>query len=192
MAKRIKIGFLGGIGEIGKNMTFIEYGDDIIVVDAGLSFPNPEETPGIDYVIPDYTYLKNNAQRVRALFITHGHEDHIGAIPFFLKDVDVPVYGSPLALGLLNNKLSEAKIRSAKLRAVKDRETVNAGKFTVEFVRVTHSIAGSYALSITTPKGVIFMTGDFKIDHTPRSAFTYDGQHQRGAERLFDERKKRL
>ena len=167
MAKRIKIGFLGGIGEIGKNMTFIEYGDDIIVVDAGLSFPNPEETPGIDYVIPDYTYLKNNAQRVRALFITHGHEDHIGAIPFFLKDVDVPVYGSPLALGLLNNKLSEAKIRSAKLRAVKDRETVNAGKFTVEFVRVTHSIAGSYALSITTPKGVIFMTGDFKIDHTP-------------------------
>lgn len=167
LAKRIKIGFLGGIGEIGKNMTFIEYGDDIIVVDAGLSFPNPEETPGIDYVIPDYTYLKNNAQRVRALFITHGHEDHIGAIPFFLKDVDVPVYGSPLALGLLNNKLSEAKIRSAKLRAVKDRETVNAGKFTVEFVRVTHSIAGSYALSITTPKGVIFMTGDFKIDHTP-------------------------
>ena len=167
MAKRIKIGFLGGIGEIGKNMTFIEYGDDIIVVDAGLSFPNPEETPGIDYVIPDYTYLKNNAQRVRALFITHGHEDHIGAIPFFLKDVDVPVYGSPLALGLLNYKLSEAKIRSAKLRAVKDRETVNAGKFTVEFVRVTHSIAGSYALSITTPKGVIFMTGDFKIDHTP-------------------------
>lgn len=167
MAKRIKIGFLGGIGEIGKNMTFIEYGDDIIVVDAGLSFPNPEETPGIDYVIPDYTYLKNNAQRVKALFITHGHEDHIGAIPFFLKDVDVPVYGSPLALGLLNNKLSEAKIRSAKLRAVKDRETVNAGKFTVEFVRVTHSIAGSYALSITTPKGVIFMTGDFKIDHTP-------------------------
>ena len=167
MAKRIKIGFLGGIGEIGKNMTFIEYGDDIIVVDAGLSFPNPEETPGIDYVIPDYTYLKNNAQRVRALFITHGHEDHIGAIPFFLKDVDVPVYGSPLALELLNNKLGEAKIRSAKLRAVKDRETVNAGKFTVEFVRVTHSIAGSYALSITTPKGVIFMTGDFKIDHTP-------------------------
>lgn len=167
LAKRIKIGFLGGIGEIGKNMTFIEYGDDIIVVDAGLSFPNPEETPGIDYVIPDYTYLKNNAQRVRALFITHGHEDHIGAIPFFLKDVDVPVYGSPLALGLLNNKLGEAKIRSAKLRAVKDRETVNAGKFTVEFVRVTHSIAGSYALSITTPKGVIFMTGDFKIDHTP-------------------------
>ncbi len=167
MAKRIKIGFLGGIGEIGKNMTFIEYGDDIIVVDAGLSFPNPEETPGIDYVIPDYTYLKNNASKVRALFITHGHEDHIGAIPFFLKDVDVPVYGSPLALGLLNEKLSEAKIRSAKLRAVKDRENVNAGKFTVEFVRVTHSIAGSYALSITTPKGVIFMTGDFKIDHTP-------------------------
>jgi ribonuclease J len=174
LAKRVKIGFLGGIGEIGKNMTFIEYGDDIIVVDAGLSFPNPEETPGIDYVIPDFTYLKNNASKVRGLFITHGHEDHIGAVPFFLKDINVPVYGSALSLGLLNNKLTEEKMKSAKLHTVEDRQTVQAGKFSVEFVSVTHSIAGSYALSITTPKGVIFMTGDFKIDHTPIDGRTTD------------------
>lgn len=167
MAKKIKIGFLGGIGEIGKNMTFIEYGEDIIVVDAGLSFPNSEETPGIDYVIPDYTYLKTNASKVRALFVTHGHEDHIGAIPFLLKDLNIPVYGSALALGLLTNKLTEAKIKNPKLHTVNDRQVVNAGKFNVEFIRVTHSIAGSYALSINTPKGVVFMTGDFKIDHTP-------------------------
>ncbi|MGN1041920.1 MAG: ribonuclease J, partial [Christensenellales bacterium] len=149
-------------------------GDDIIVVDAGLSFPNPEETPGIDYVIPDFSYLKSNASKVKALFVTHGHEDHIGAIPFFLKEVNVPVYGSALALGLLNNKLSEEKIKSARLNAVTDRQIVQAGKFSVEFVRVTHSIAGSYALSITTPKGVIFMTGDFKIDHTPIDGHTTD------------------
>lgn len=174
MAKRVKIGFLGGVGEIGKNMTFIEYGEDIIVVDAGLSFPNPEETPGIDYVIPDYIYLKSNAAKVRALFITHGHEDHIGAIPFLMKDMNIPVYGSPLALGLLQHKLNEEKIRKPKLHTVGDRQVIQAGKFSVEFVRVTHSIAGAYALSITTPKGVIFMTGDFKIDHTPIDGKTTD------------------
>lgn len=167
MAKRIKIGFLGGVGEIGKNMTFLEYGDDIIVVDAGLSFPNPEEMPGIDYVIPDYGYLKTNSDKVRALFITHGHEDHIGAAPFFLRDIKVPVYGSALALGLLNAKLAEEKIEDAVLVTVEDRRVVKAGKFSVEFVRVTHSIAGAYSLSITAPKGVVFMTGDFKIDNTP-------------------------
>ncbi len=167
MAKRVKIAFLGGVGEIGKNMTAIEYGEDIIVVDAGLSFPNLEETPGIDYVIPDYSYLKSNANKVRGVFLTHGHEDHIGALPFFLKDINVPVYGSNLALGILNSKLMEAKFKKAKLNAVEDRQIITAGKFSIEFVRMTHSIAGSYALSITTPKGVIFMTGDFKIDHTP-------------------------
>ena len=167
MAKRVRIGFLGGVGEIGKNMTFIEYGDDCIVVDAGLSFPIPEETPGIDFVIPDYTYLKQTPSRLRGVFVTHGHEDHIGAIPYFLKDLNVPVYGSPLSLGLLESKLQEEKIKDAKLIPVNDRQVVEAGKISVEFVRVTHSIAGAYALSITTPKGVIFMTGDFKIDHTP-------------------------
>ena len=159
MAKRIRIGFLGGIGEIGKNMTVIEYGDDMIIVDAGLSFPNPEESPGIDYVIPDYTYVKNNASKIRGLFVTHGHEDHIGGIPYLLQEVSVPVYGSPLALGLLESKLTELKIKKAKLHTVSDREVISAGKLNVEFVRVTHSIAGAYALSITTPKGVIFMPG---------------------------------
>ncbi len=174
MAKRVKIGFLGGIGEIGKNMTFIEYGDDIIVVDCGLSFPNAEETPGIDYVIPDFTYLVNNAHKVKALFITHGHEDHIGGVPFFLREIDAPIYGSALTLGLLNNKLQEENIKKVKFHTVEDRQVVTAGKFSVEFVRVTHSIAGAYALSITTPKGVIFMTGDFKIDHTPIDGHTTD------------------
>ncbi len=174
MAKRVKIAFLGGVGEIGKNMTVIEYGDDIIVVDAGLSFPNLEETPGIDYVIPDYSYLKSNASKVRGVFITHGHEDHIGALQFFLKDINVPVYGSKLALGILNSKLMEAKIKNAKLIVVEDRQVITAGKFSVEFIRMTHSIAGSYAMSITTPKGVIFMTGDFKIDHTPIDGKTTD------------------
>jgi len=174
MAKKLKIGFLGGVGEIGKNMTFFEYDDDIIIVDAGLSFPNIEEMPGIDYVIPDFTYIVRNAQKVRALFVTHGHEDHIGAIPFLLKEVNIPVYGSALALGLLNNKLAEEHIKKPKLHTVEDRQTVTAGKFSVEFVRVTHSIAGSYALSITTPKGVVFMTGDFKIDHTPIDGHTTD------------------
>ena len=167
MAKKLKISFLGGVGEIGKNMTVFEYGDDMIIVDAGLTFPDMEETPGVEAVIPDYGYIKENASKVKGIFITHGHEDHIGAIPYVIKDVKAPVYGSNLALGLLESKLSEAKIKGAKLVTVNDRQIVRAGVFSIEFVRVTHSIAGSYALCITTPKGVIFATGDFKIDHTP-------------------------
>lgn len=167
MAKKLKIAFLGGTGEIGKNMTVLEYGDDIIVVDCGMSFPTSDETPGIDFIIPDYRYLKENIDRVKAVFITHGHEDHIGGMPYFLKDINVPVYGSGLALGIIRNKLNEAKVDNVKLNAIKDGQVIEAGKFWVEFVRVTHSVAGSYALSITTPKGVVFMTGDFKIDHTP-------------------------
>lgn len=167
MAKKLKIGFLGGTNEIGKNMTIIEYGEDIIVVDCGMSFPTSDETPGIDFIIPDYKYLKENRDRVRAVFITHGHEDHIGGLPFFLKDINVPVYGSNLALGIIRHKLSENKVKNTTLNTVTDGKIVEAGKFSVEFIRVTHSTAGSFALSITTPKGVIFMTGDFKIDHTP-------------------------
>ena len=166
MAKRIKISFLGGVGEIGKNMTVIEHGEDIIVVDAGLTFPD-EDTPGIEYVIPDYTYLLNNRSKIRGIFITHGHEDHIGALPFLLRDINVPVYGSPLALGILESKLKEFKVDNYTLYPIEDRDVIPAGKMSVEFVRVTHSIAGSYALAIWTPKGTIFMTGDFKIDHTP-------------------------
>ncbi len=167
MAKKLKISFLGGVGEIGKNMTVIEFGEDMIIVDAGLTFPDTEETPGVESVIPDYGYVKQNAGRVRGIFITHGHEDHIGALPFLLKDLKAPVYGSNLALGLLDSKLAEHKIKNASLNTVSDRQVVKAGVFSVEFVRVTHSIAGSYALAITTPRGVIFVTGDFKIDHTP-------------------------
>ncbi len=172
MAKRVKISFLGGVGEIGKNMTCIEHGEDIIIVDAGLTFPDNEETPGIEYVIPDYTYLLNNKSKIRGIFITHGHEDHIGALPFLLKDLDVPVYASPLALGILESKLKEFKVEKYTLYPVEDRDVIPAGKMSVEFIRVTHSIAGSYALAIWTPKGTIFMTGDFKIDHTP-----IDGKH---------------
>ncbi len=173
-SKRVKIGFLGGVGEIGKNMTVIEYGEDIIVVDAGLSFPNSEETPGIDHIIPDYTYLKENEEKIKGIFLTHGHEDHIGALPYLLRDINVPVYGSKMTLGIVKHKLDEAKLKNANLNKVKDRTVISAGKFSVEFVRVTHSIAGAYALSITTPKGVIFMTGDFKIDHTPIDKRTTD------------------
>ena len=109
MAKKLKISFLGGVGEIGKNMTVFEYGDDMIIVDAGLTFPDMEETPGVEAVIPDYGYIKENASKVKGIFITHGHEDHIGAIPYVIKDVKAPVYGSNLALGLLESKLSEQK-----------------------------------------------------------------------------------
>lgn len=167
MAKRLRISFLGGVGEIGKNMTVFEYGEDMIIVDAGLTFPDGEDTPGVEAVIPDYGYVKTNASKVKGIFITHGHEDHIGALPYVLKDIKAPVYGSNLALGLLDSKLTEAKLKGAKLHTVSDRQVVKAGVFTVEFVRVTHSIAGSYALCITCPKGVVFVTGDFKIDHTP-------------------------
>jgi ribonuclease J len=167
MAKKVKIAFLGGVGEIGKNMTVIEYCDDIIVVDCGLSFPSLDETPGIDFILPDYTYLKERKDKVKGIFITHGHEDHIGGLPYVLKDLKVPVYGSSLAMGIVGHKLSEAGVKDANLVAIKDSQVIEAGKFKVEFVRVTHSTVGSYSLSITTPKGVIFITGDFKIDHTP-------------------------
>ena len=167
MAKKLKISFLGGVGEIGKNMTVFEYGEDMIVVDAGLTFPDLEETPGVEAVIPDYSYVKRNASKVKGVFITHGHEDHIGALPYVLQDVKAPVYGSNLTLALLQSKLEEYKIKNLKTVTVTDRQVIKAGVFSVEFVRVTHSIAGSYALSITTPRGVVFLTGDFKIDHTP-------------------------
>ena len=169
---KLKIGFLGGVGEIGKNMTVLEFGDDIIIVDCGLTFPNFEETPGIEAVIPDYTYILENKNKVKGIFVTHGHEDHIGGLPYLLKEIKVPVYASNIALGILESKLSEAKVKNIKMYTVSNRSVFEVGNFKIEFIRVTHSIAGSYALSITTPKGVIVMTGDFKIDHTP-----IDGQN---------------
>ena len=162
----LKIRFLGGVGEIGKNMTAIEYGKDIIVIDAGLGFPS-SDMPGVDVVIPDITYLIQNKDRVRAVFLTHGHEDHIGSLPYLLKEINVPVYGTKLTLTLAENKIREHRVKSCNLNCVYPKSVVKAGCFSVEFINVNHSIAGSVALAITTPVGVILHTGDFKVDLTP-------------------------
>ncbi len=157
---------LGGIGEIGKNMFAIECRNDIIVIDAGLKFPE-DEMLGIDFVIPNISYLIENRQKVRAIVLTHGHEDHIGAVPFVLKEINVPVYGTRLTLGLLQSKLEEHQL-TAKMREVKAGELVSLGKhFRVRFIRMNHSIPDGVALAIETPLGVIIHSGDFKFDQTP-------------------------
>ena len=166
MASKLKIIPLGGISEIGKNMTVIEYGKDMIMVDCGSMFPG-DDMPGVDLVIPDMDYVEKNAQRLRGIVITHGHEDHIGAVPYALKKFSVPVFGSRLALALINHKLEEQGMSGADLRTVKPGDTIKLGCISVEFIHVNHSIAGSMALAITTPAGVIIHTGDFKIDYTP-------------------------
>ena len=171
--KSLKIRFLGGVGEIGKNMTALEYGKDIIVIDAGLIFPGGN-MPGVDIVIPDVTYLQENKSKIRGIIITHGHEDHIGALPYILKDFNVPVYGTKLTLTLIEGKLKEQKINDAKLNCIKAGSTIKLGCFSVEFINVNHSIAGAVALSVTTPVGVVFHTGDFKIDYTPVRGETMD------------------
>ena len=158
---------LGGVNEIGKNMTLLEYGNDIIVIDCGVSFPD-EEMLGIDLVIPDITYLLKNKEKVRGIIITHGHEDHIGALPYVLKQLNVPVYGTRLTLGLIENKLKEHSLdKKVKLQRVKAGDKVKFGVFKVEMIRTSHSIADALALAIHTPVGVIVHTGDFKIDFTP-------------------------
>lgn len=164
----LKVRFLGGVGEIGKNMTALEYGKDIIVIDAGLTFPSAE-MPGIDQVIPDITYLMQNKDRVRGIFLTHGHEDHIGGLPYVLKDLNVPVYGTKLTLMLCEHKLKEQRVNGYKLNCVSPGSVIKAGCFQVEFIHVNHSIPGSCALSISTPVGIVFHSGDFKIDMTPIS-----------------------
>ncbi len=170
MAKKnkIKIIPLGGLGEIGKNMTAFEYGNEIIVLDCGMAFPD-EDMPGVDAVIPDLTYLMKNQDKVKAVFITHGHEDHIGSIPYFLREMNVPVYGTRMAIGLIEQKLKEHGILSvAKLNRVNAGDKVNVSKnFNVEFLRVNHSISDAAGVAIKTPAGVIVHTGDFKIDCTP-------------------------
>ena len=163
---KVKIIFLGGVGEIGKNITAIEYGDDIIVIDCGLAFPS-EDMPGVDLVIPDFTYLKENSSKVKGILITHGHEDHIGSLPYLLRDVKAPIYGSQMSLTLIDNKLREHKLTGIKGICVKPGYSVKVGCFAVEFVKVNHSIPGAFALSIDTPAGTIFHTGDFKIDFEP-------------------------
>ncbi|WP_297712106.1 ribonuclease J [Clostridium sp.] len=165
--KKIKVIPLGGLGEVGKNITVIEYGEEIIVVDCGMTFPD-SEMYGIDVVIPDVTYLVNNKERVKGFFITHGHEDHIGAIPYILKQVNAPIYATNLTVGLIQNKLEEHKMLDiVDLNVVKPGDTIALEKLKVEFIRTNHSIADSCALAIHTPLGIVVHTGDIKVDFTP-------------------------
>jgi len=167
MASKLKIIPLGGLNEIGKNLTVYEYQDDIIIVDCGLGFPD-DDMLGVDLVIPDITYLVKNRDRVRGFFITHGHEDHIGALPYVLKEVNAPIYTTRLTAGLIEIKLEEhGLLEKTKMRTVEAGETVKAGCFSVEFIHVNHSIADSVAFAIGTPMGTVVHTGDFKIDLTP-------------------------
>lgn len=167
MAEKLKIIPLGGLNEIGKNMTVFEYGDDIILLDCGLKFPE-DDMLGIDIVIPDMTYLTMNKDKIKAVVLTHGHEDHIGALPYFLKEHDVPIYGTRLTLGLVERKLKEhMKIEAVTLKEVKPREKIKLGVFEVEFIRVSHSIPDAVGMCISTPLGRVIHTGDFKVDFTP-------------------------
>lgn len=166
MNKNLKVMFLGGVGEIGKNLTAIEYEDEIIVIDCGLSFPSAD-MPGVDIVIPDFSYLKTNKSKVKAILLTHGHEDHIGGVPYLLKEINVPVYGSSLTLALLENKLRENRVENPILNTITNKSVIKIGKFSAEFLHVSHSVAGSMAIALTTPLGTIFHTGDYKVDHTP-------------------------
>ncbi|MBR5287628.1 MAG: ribonuclease J [Clostridia bacterium] len=165
MAK-LRIIPLGGIGEVGKNMTAFEYGDDIVVVDCGSIFPRADML-GIDLVIPDIAYLTHNKERVRAYLFTHGHEDHIGAVPYVFPRVPAPAYGTKLTCALIQGKLEEHNIQGIHLQVIKPRDTVQIGAFSVQFIKVSHSIAGAVALAITCPAGTVIVTGDFKIDYTP-------------------------
>ncbi len=163
----LKIIPLGGLGEIGMNIMAMEYGDDIIVIDAGLMFPESYML-GVDIVIPDITYLKKNSEKIRGIILTHGHEDHVGALPFILRDINPPIYGTRLTLGFVQEKLTEHKLLShVSLNPLKPREKVILGSFEVEFIRVSHSIVDGVGLAITTPAGVVIHTGDFKLDQTP-------------------------
>ena len=164
---KLKIISLGGLEEIGKNMTVLEYENDIIIIDCGMGFPD-DEMPGVDFVIPDTTYLEKNAEKIRGIFITHGHEDHIGALPYVLRDLHVPVYATRLTLGILRNKLSEHSYTEApQLVECKPGDKIRGGVFTVEFIHVNHSIADACCFAIKTPVGTVVHTGDFKIDLTP-------------------------
>src|ERR1700758_2676495 len=165
---------LGGLGEFGMNSMAIRYGDDIIVIDAGMMFPDAELL-GVDIVTPDFAYLHKNREHVRALILTHGHEDHIGAVPFLLSDLNIPVYGTAFTLALVERRLEEHEsVEDVQFNKVKPGERVDIGPFVIEFIHVTHSIVSSMALAITTPLGVIVHTGDFKVDPTPTDNELFD------------------
>ena len=174
--EKVKIIPLGGLGEIGKNITVFECDDEIIVVDCGIAFPD-EEMYGVDLIIPDISYLKNNVKKIKGIFLTHGHEDHIGSLPYVLKEVNVPIYGTKLTIGIVKTKLEEHNLLSeVKLHNVEAGDVIKFDKFKVEFIRNTHSIADSCSLAIFTPVGTILHTGDFKIDYTPIDGETMDLQ----------------
>lgn len=167
MASKLKIIPLGGVSEIGKNMTVIEYGNDMVVIDCGLIFPDEDLMPGIDVVIPDMSYLAANRQKLRGFLITHGHEDHIGALPYALREYAAPVYGTSFTMALVEHKLDEMHITGRELKAIKPGDRIELGCFKIEFIKTGHSIAGAVAIAITTPIGTIIHTGDFKVDLTP-------------------------
>ena len=170
----LKVIALGGLEEIGKNMTIFEYEDEIIIVDCGLEFPT-DDMLGVDLVIPDTTYLEKNKEKIKGIVITHGHEDHIGSIPYFLQKVNVPIYASRLAVGLIENKLEEhGLLKGSKLNTVEPGQTINLGKMKVEFIRSCHSIPDAMMVAIYTPVGIIMHTGDFKIDYTPINSESTD------------------
>ena len=174
--KSIKIIPLGGLEKIGMNITVIECDDSIIVVDCGISFPE-DEMLGIDCVIPDVTYLKENKDKVKGFVLTHGHEDHIGALPYILKEINVPVYGTKLTIGILENKLKEHNLlQKTRRKTIKHGQSINLGCFTIEFVKTNHSISDATALAIFSPAGIIVHTGDFKVDYTPINGAAIDLQ----------------
>ena len=170
---KVQIIPLGGLGEIGKNMTVIRYDNQILLIDAGLAFPE-DEMLGIDIVIPDYSYLLEHREMIQGILVTHGHEDHIGALPYLLKDLDVPIFATRLTLGLIQSKLKETSLNNIKATVVQPRDVIKLGVFKVEFIRVSHSIPDAVALAVHTPLGVIVHTGDFKLDHTPVSGDILD------------------
>lgn len=166
---------LGGMREIGKNMTVFEYGDEIIIIDCGMAFPDTR-MPGIDIVIPDFTYLRENQEKIRGIIVTHGHEDHIGALPWFIKEFDVPIYATPMAMKLIEIKLENfrPKVQSKKLQVIRAGETLFIGDFQIEFIHVNHSIADAVSIALHTPVGTVYFTGDFKIDYTPTTVKPID------------------
>ena len=173
--KALRVIPLGGMREIGKNMTVFEYGDEIIIIDCGMAFPDTR-MPGIDIVIPDFTYLRENQDKIRGIIVTHGHEDHIGALPWFIKEFDVPIYATPMAMKLIEIKLENfrPKVQSKKLQVIRADETLFIGDFQIEFVHVNHSIADAVSVALHTPVGTIYFTGDFKIDYTPTTVKPID------------------
>ncbi|MEO7145977.1 MAG: ribonuclease J, partial [Bryobacteraceae bacterium] len=172
--KQLQVIPLGGLGEFGMNSLALRYGDDIIVIDAGMMFPDAELL-GVDIVTPDFTYLQQNREHVRALLLTHAHEDHIGAVPFLLSDLDIPVYGTPFTLAMVERRLEEHQmLDKVKLNEVKPGDKLDIGPFQVEFIHVTHSTVSAVALAVTTPLGVVIHTGDFKVDPTPTDNVLFD------------------